>query len=207
MELADVDRLVSSDDRALAQLREALPAAGLDARFLAKLARVGERLDDPMRAPMRVWNARRMPEAAAVLARIFVLHDPVTPAEAARVLGPCEALIDAGLLDSTGGGVTSCAHLAFAGELVVFGDRTAAGDGIPPLNGVTPVLARAALPRGPIDAALDVGCGAGALALVFSTVARRVVATDVNPRALSWTRFNARLNGVDRVEVRLGDRY
>ena len=80
VELADVDRLVSSDDRALAQLREALPAAGLDARFLARLARVGERLDDPMRAPMRVWNARRMPEAAAVLARIFVLHDVEQPA-------------------------------------------------------------------------------------------------------------------------------
>ena len=207
VELADVDRLVSMHDRALAQLREALSAAGLDARFLARLARVGERLDDPMRAPMRAWNARRMPEAAAVLARILVLHDPVTPAEAARALGPYEALVDAGLLDATGSGVTSRAHLAFAGDLVVLGDRTAAGDGIPPLNGVTPVLARAAFPRDPIDAALDLGCGAGALALAFSTVARRVVATDVNPRALSWTRLNARLNGIDRIEVRLGDRY
>ena len=33
-----------------------------------------------------------------------------------------------------------------------------------------------------------------------------VVAVDVNPRALEFTRFNARLNGIANVECRQGDR-
>jgi len=214
VELADADRLASMDAGALASLRGALASSGLDARFLARLARIGERLDDPMRAPMRAWNARRMPEPAAVLARLFVLHDPVTPAEATRALGPLVPFVDAGLLEVTGDVASSRARLAFAGELAVFGDKTAEGDGVPPLNGVTPVLARTALPgrrtdapHAPLGAALDLGCGAGAIALALAAVAGRVVATDVNPRALAWTRFNARLNGIGRVEVRLGDGY
>src|SRR5262249_9187666 len=53
--------------------------------------------------------------------------------------------------------------------------------------------------------ALDVGTGAGTLALVLaSRGAPRVVATDLNERAVTLTRFNARLNGLD-VEVRMGD--
>ena len=123
--LADVDRLASMHDRALVGLREALAASGLDARFLGSLARVGERLDEPMRAPMRSWNARRLPGPAAILARIFVLHDPVTLDEAAGALGSwkpsLEAWVDAGLVETSAAGVTSRARLAFAGETVVFG--------------------------------------------------------------------------------------
>jgi SAM-dependent methyltransferase len=205
MELADADHLERLDDRTIGRLRGAL--ASLDAAFLAKLARVGERLDDPMRAPMRTWNARRLPGGAAILARLFVLHDPVTIAEATVALGAFEPLVHAGILDRAGDKVASRAHLALAGGLVVFGDGTAAGEGVPPLNGVTPLLARAAMPAQRVGAALDLGCGAGAIALALAAAADRVVATDVNPRALAWTRFNARLNGVERIEVRLGDRY
>jgi precorrin-6B methylase 2 len=207
VENADVEGLVSLPDRLAVDLCAAVRAAGLDGAFLARLARIGERLDEPMRAPMRAWNARRLPEAAAVLARLFVLHDPVTPDEAMRPLGLLGPWIAAGLIDETSAGITSRAHLALAGGLLLFGDRTARGDGVPALNGVTPLLARAAIPRRRIDAALDVGCGAGALALALASVARRVIATDVNPRALAWTRFNARLNGVTHVEVRRSDLF
>jgi precorrin-6B methylase 2 len=207
VENADVEGLASLPDDLPFELRAAVRAAGLDSGFLGRLARIGERLDEPMRAPMRAWNARRLPEAAAVLARLFVLHDPVTRDEAARPLGPLARWIAAGLIDETGAGITSRAHLAFAGGLLLFGDRTATGDGVPALNGVTPLLARAAIPRRRIDTALDVGCGAGALALALAGVARRVIATDVNPRALAWTRFNARLNGVTHVEVRRSDLF
>jgi precorrin-6B methylase 2 len=207
VENANVEALASLPRSRLFELRETLRIAGLDGPFLGKLARVGERLDEPMRAPMRAWNARRMPMAAAVLARLFVLRDPVSRDEAARALGDFAPWVAAGLLDETSRGVTSRARLAFMGERVVFGDPMAQGDGVPPLNGVTLLLARAALSRQRIETALDLGCGAGALALAFAGVARRVVATDVNPRAVAWTRFNAALNAVDNVEVRRSDLF
>ena len=59
--------------------------------------------------------------------------------------------------------------------------------------------------RQPVDRALDLGTGCGVQALHLAAHAQRVVATDVNQRALRLTRFNAELNDVaDRVEVREG---
>ncbi len=205
--LVDAERVASMPDRTLVAVRESLRAAGLDERFLAKLARVGERLDDPLRAPMRAWHARRLPEPAAVAARLFVLHDPVDRHDAERVFGDLAPLVDGGLLEETSEGFASPVHLALAGELFVFGDRTAVGDAVPPLNGVTALLARAAIPSRRVDTALDLGCGAGALAIVFAMTSRRVVATDVNSRALLWARHNTRFNGVTNVEVRKGDLF
>ncbi len=207
VKLADGERLLSMPEITLVAIRQRLRAVGLDERFVAKLARVGERLDDPLRAPMRAWHARRLPEPAAVAARLFVLHDPVDRDDAERALGDLSPLVDGGLLEETSEGFVSRADLALAGELFVFGDRTASGDGVPPLNGVTAILARAAIPGRAVDASLDLGCGAGALALAFAAMSCRVVATDVNPRALSWARYNARFNGVLNVEVRHGDLF
>ncbi|MBI3455902.1 MAG: tRNA (adenine(22)-N(1))-methyltransferase TrmK [Candidatus Rokubacteria bacterium] len=58
------------------------------------------------------------------------------------------------------------------------------------------------------DEVLDVGTGAGFLAVVAARRAKRVVATDVVPAAVALASQNAALNGVgDRVEARLGDCY
>jgi hypothetical protein len=56
VENADVEGLASVPELAV-DLCAAVRAAGLDSGFLARLARIGERLDEPMRAPMRAWNA------------------------------------------------------------------------------------------------------------------------------------------------------
>jgi hypothetical protein len=59
--------------------------------------------------------------------------------------------------------------------------------------------------RGPVASSLDLGTGCGVQALHLATHSDRVVATDVNQRALRLTRFNATLNEVaDRIEVREG---
>jgi release factor glutamine methyltransferase len=58
------------------------------------------------------------------------------------------------------------------------------------------------------DLVLDVGAGAGFVAVMAARRAKRVVATDVVPEAVALTTRNAALNGVaDRVEARLGDAY
>jgi hypothetical protein len=60
--------------------------------------------------------------------------------------------------------------------------------------------------RAPVGAALDLGTGCGVQALHLSDHAERVVATDVNPRALVLARATAAINQVE-VDVREGSLY
>ncbi|UCE47313.1 MAG: methyltransferase [Phycisphaerales bacterium] len=52
---------------------------------------------------------------------------------------------------------------------------------------------------------LDLGTGCGYLGLVASVFSNLVVATDYNERAVAVARFNALLNGITRMETRVGD--
>lgn len=63
------------------------------------------------------------------------------------------------------------------------------------------------LVREPAESGLDMGCGCGVIALAMSTYCRRVVALDLNPRALMLASFNMALNGVDNVEVLESDLF
>tara|TARA_B100000959_G_scaffold276679_2_gene331821 strand:- start:25404 stop:29183 length:3780 start_codon:yes stop_codon:yes gene_type:complete len=62
-------------------------------------------------------------------------------------------------------------------------------------------------PREGCESLLDLCCGSGVQGLVGSRYATRVVAVDLNPRAVRFARFNAQLNGVQNYEVRLGSLY
>lgn len=62
-------------------------------------------------------------------------------------------------------------------------------------------------PRRRVASALDVGTGPGIHALLAARHSDRVVATDVNPRALAFTELNAALNGFDHLEVRNGSLF
>jgi len=63
------------------------------------------------------------------------------------------------------------------------------------------------LVRRPVGTALDLGTGCGILALTMARHAGRVVATDVNPRALGFARRSAQLSAIANVEWREGDWY
>jgi HemK-related putative methylase len=55
---------------------------------------------------------------------------------------------------------------------------------------------------------LDLCTGSGMLAICAADKARMVVGTDVNPRALRFAKFNARLNRIeDKIEWKLGDLF
>lgn len=206
--LPDVESLLAVPAASLRALGERLAATGLAGPFLARLARVGDRLDDPWRAPMRVWNARRMKEPAAVVARLFMLHDVVDGRDLEAALGDVAMLREAGLVEDAPGGLSSRFHLAFAAGAYCFGDRPgAAGDAVLPICGATLDLVRAALPRDTVGAVLDVGCGAGMVSLLFARAARRVVATDLSPRAVAFARVNVAMQGASNVEVRRGDLF
>lgn len=61
----------------------------------------------------------------------------------------------------------------------------------------------------PGEKVLELGCGSGLLSITAAKLgANRVIATDLNPRALQVTTKNAQRNGVaDRIEVRAGSWY
>jgi len=61
--------------------------------------------------------------------------------------------------------------------------------------------------RRPSEATLDLGTGCGMLAILAAGHSRQVVATDLNPRATEFARFNAWLNGVTNVECLTGDTF
>jgi release factor glutamine methyltransferase len=64
------------------------------------------------------------------------------------------------------------------------------------------------LPLRESDRLLDLGCGAGLIAILAARRGHRVVATDLVPACCECARTNALLNGVgDRVEVRTGDLF
>lgn len=81
------------------------------------------------------------------------------------------------------------------------------------VGGASTTLAQATI-RDDVGSALDVGTGCGVQALHLSTHARRVTATDRNPRALALAGATARLNGLtwdlrhgDLLEPVRGERY
>lgn len=59
----------------------------------------------------------------------------------------------------------------------------------------------------PAARTLDLGTGSGIQAMHAARFSERVVATDVSARALAFTRFTARLNGISSIEFRLGSLY
>ena len=61
--------------------------------------------------------------------------------------------------------------------------------------------------RQPVDTLLDLCAGCGIQAFAASRNCRRVVATDVNPRATRYLEFNATLNGIENVEILTGDLF
>jgi 16S rRNA (guanine1207-N2)-methyltransferase len=90
-------------------------------------------------------------------------------------------------------------------DLVLHTDRGVfSGDG---LDDGTALLLRDAPPPPPGGAVLDLGCGHGVIAVALARRApgARVVAVDVNRRALDLARANAAENGAANVEVREPD--
>lgn len=170
----------------------------------------------------------------ATLVRLFLLQRPVPRADADAALpGLVDRLAGgpgggpgAGLLELSGGEVVArldCRPYATADlatgrggpgeDLWVVSDLTPGLDGAAHraepdhVLGISPAstsLAQLTL-RDPVGTSLDLGTGCGVQALHLAAHSDRVVATDVNPRALAIARFNAALNGLqDRVHVREG---
>jgi SAM-dependent methyltransferase len=148
------------------------------------------------------------------LVRLFALHVPVAEPDARDALAPlaldeAEAL---GVVERRGElafpsvGFVTTEGLLLARDVPRPTEDSLPADHVLGLNGPALLLARLSVRR-PVGSALDVGCGGGVQALLAARHAERVVGVDLNPRAVAFARFNARLNGVGNVEFREGSLF
>ncbi|MDE0776624.1 MAG: class I SAM-dependent methyltransferase [Nocardioides sp.] len=200
-------------------LRAALLAADFTYEGTADL--LGTRAHDALARNETTPGLRRTAGGGplATLVRLFLLQTTVSVADAEAALpGLVDRLSVAGLLEQSVSEVRARLDCRPYGTdddtpLWVVSDLTPGLDGGPQrvvadhVLGISPAstsLAQLTL-REPVGSALDLGTGCGVQALHLAQHAQRVVATDVNARALAVARFNAALNDVDDVvEVRDG---
>ncbi len=166
-----------------------------------------------LRSDLPLYRRRlASPTPVHTLVKLFGLYVDVSEDDACAAFAPLglDEVVAMGLVERRDGLVRSRVGLVTTGDLVLARDRllpegaSLRPDHVIGLN--PPAMQLAAITvRRPVRAALDLGCGGGVQALLAARHADRVVAVDVNPRALEFTRFNARVNGITNVECRQGD--
>jgi methylase of polypeptide subunit release factors len=157
---------------------------------------------------------RRLPQSPVGTAiRLFFLELPVSLDDAKETLGGSgiQALERMGLAE-VGGIVSPRTRIVPVDTLLLASDRLSTSPEDDPPTYVSTYTPTARLcdlltPRPRAERALDVGTGNGVHALLAAGHSRRVVATDVNSRALAFTELNAALSGLQNVECRLGSLY
>lgn len=202
-----------------ARLREALVAADFTVDAVRDL--LGEVADAALLRNETVPALRRTAGGGsplATLTRLFLLQTTVAADAAEAALpGLVDRLVGEGVLDRSVSEVaarldvrpyaTEDEHLWVVSDLTPGLDGVAQRVGAEHVLGISPAstsLAQLTL-RHRVASSLDLGTGCGVQALHLAAHSGRVVATDVNPRALAVARLNAALNDVaDRVEVRDG---
>lgn len=145
-----------------------------------------------------------------VLLRSLVVERAVFDAAVRPMDG--DAWARAGLVACEAGGVRALATIRplaggwFASDLPLKQGTVPAADYVMGAAGSSITLANITVRR-PAAVAMDLGTGCGVQAVLAAAHCERVIATDVNPRALAFAAFNARLNGRTNVETRAGSLY
>ncbi|MCP5420752.1 MAG: class I SAM-dependent methyltransferase [Gammaproteobacteria bacterium] len=148
------------------------------------------------------------------LIRLFLLNVPVDADRARQALEPMDLASweKANLLSRNGEHVVPQVQIQTHGDLLLASDMPSqlyAGHRSDYVMGIarsSMLLVNQTL-RGPVRRALDLGAGCGIQALLCAPHSGQVWATDQNPRAAMFTGFNARLNGIDNLQTRIGDLF
>jgi len=165
-----------------------------------RFRKIGLTAAESRRTPAR--HAALRDDPAAIALRLFRDAAAVSASEAAGIAVPPDLLVpDAGQ-------VRSAYRLDLVRDLYLFSDWPSDDPGaVLPPGETTAILFRAAWPAAALESVLDLGCGSGTLALLLAPMARRVVGSDINPRALMLARLNAEVNGIRGVEFRQGSLF
>ena len=143
------------------------------------------------------------------LARLFLLGDTVPAADLLSTLGvDIGSLADLGLLAFGAGQVRSNVCLVPYGDGWFASDflrqhTEAPSDYVMGLGPTTRLLLSLA-PKQRASSVLDLGCGAGWLAMQLHRSGIPATATDISPRAIALARFNERLAGLSGIDWHQG---
>lgn len=196
-------------------------AAGALGRALRNVSYDEESIDELLDDEARGASARDVPvyerrlddSPLATVTRLLLLERPAARSDVERALGAdgAAAILALGLATEDGERLVPRSRLLpVEGFLLAF-DHFSRGDDDPEgyVAAYTPTASwlAALTVRRRVGSALDVGTGNGIHALLASRHADHVIATDVNERALEYTRLNAALNGVTNVEVVAGSLF
>jgi methylase of polypeptide subunit release factors len=195
--------------QAAVELARLLRDAGYEPHRIQQRLATGDQL--LARSPELPSYLRRLGDAdeLAVLLRLFLLGVPVTSTRLDELVGAQlrARLAGAGLLVPEREVVHGAARVVPHDELLIASDHAGAAeahaDHVPGVHRPSVALAHLTV-RGEGERALDLCTGNGIQAILLAAHAERVVATDVNERALAYAAFNALLNGAGNVETRLG---
>jgi SAM-dependent methyltransferase len=229
MSLPDVSRFAGLPPDRWHALGARLRELGAEAAYEV-ISSVGGQVFPPMGLPLRRWHLRRMGGPLGDVLRLLAVDEAI-PEEAARAALGAELfadLVGVGLLERLGPDqppdhVRATLKLWMFEGVLFFADELGhGGDAVMGPAQLTSALVRLAIhdggdpgAPGPVGqparaaaaSALELGCGAAVAAVYLARHFERVVATDINPRALVLARVNAALNGAGNVEVRQGDLY
>ncbi|MEV7614757.1 methyltransferase [Streptomyces sp. NPDC089799] len=218
-----------SPDRA-ATLRAALLAAGFTADGLLDLLGAPAYAALARSETVPALRATRGDGPLQTLVRLFLLQQPVPYEHAAGALPAGEALADGWLLREEAADGTDTVHAtvdvrpyggpdgedwfivsdlgcAVGGAGGIGGrGRQADTEVVLGVGGASTTLAGITV-RHPVGSALDLGTGSGIQALHATGHATRVTATDVNPRALEFTRLTLALSGAPEAELLAGSLF
>jgi Methyltransferase small domain len=166
------------------------------------------------RAPLD--RATRTGDRLDVLARLFLVGEPVGIEDARAALAPLtlEQWVAGGLVATSGDeveGLFAIRPLGESGNRLVVHDRPdrtglVRPDHVLGVSASTVGLSGATIRR-PIDAAFDLGTGCGIQAVHAAEHSARVVASDLNPRAVACATLTMELNDLTTVSVRRGDLF
>lgn len=198
---------------ALAHLAARLRAIGFTDAIIARLGAIGS--PGWMDAATKAFDHWSPDPALKWAIRALILGEFVPTVEITRALTEpgLGALREAGLLDAAAPANTTrvaAMIVPMAGTLSA-SDRPPQTVFDPPAEFVLPIGNATALladlsPRVSVEVAVDLGVGQGFLSALMARHARRVIATDVNPRALHLTACTAAMSGaLEKIEFREGD--
>ncbi|MFJ6696368.1 methyltransferase [Streptomyces sp. NPDC091272] len=203
------------------RLRDALLAAAFTADGLLDLLGAPAYSALARGETVPALRATRGEGPLATLVRLFLLQEPVPAPRAAAVL-PVELCLADGWLVAEGDEVRASVDVRPYGgdegqDWFIVSDlgRAVGGAGgagtreegvVLGVGGASTTLAGITV-RTPVGSALDLGTGSGIQALHAAQHAVRVTATDLNPRALAFTRLTLALSGAPEAELLEGSLF
>jgi len=198
--------LIELSDTDLGSLRSRAQEAGYTPTLIGELERILHGQFDRVRLPMVRWHLAARRDDAATLARLFAYDDQVDRDRAAEAFGLplLKRLETAGLLQADERKLRARFRMMPFEGLYLFADHPGHGETVMGPGPTTAELSQACS-FAAVESVLDVGCGAGSLALLAAQAGcPRVLGVDISERAIEMARLNARLNGLD-AEFRSGD--